>query len=190
MRRSRPPYVTANCRSHRVPLALPVGLLPGATGFASANSCSTLLAQVARLGRFWLALTSRGNTKRVHAAICKLTSQMHWQSQWHPKTKTGSNTLARPIRIPHSPLPTPHSPFPTQHSTFASSAPGRNRTCDKRFRKPLLYPLSYEGGWELFYRTDRDPSSMDHLRTVEIGCIHPHNCHRLIVAADGADWHR
>jgi hypothetical protein len=26
------------------------------------------------------------------------------------------------------------------------SAPGRNRTCDTRFRKPLLYPLSYEGG--------------------------------------------
>ena len=26
------------------------------------------------------------------------------------------------------------------------SAPGRNRTCDQRFRKPLLYPLSYEGG--------------------------------------------
>src|SRR5262245_46300657 len=25
------------------------------------------------------------------------------------------------------------------------SAPGRNRTCDTRFRKPLLYPLSYEG---------------------------------------------
>jgi hypothetical protein len=25
------------------------------------------------------------------------------------------------------------------------SAPGRNRTCDSRFRKPLLYPLSYEG---------------------------------------------
>jgi hypothetical protein len=24
-------------------------------------------------------------------------------------------------------------------------APGRNRTCDTRFRKPLLYPLSYEG---------------------------------------------
>jgi hypothetical protein len=22
---------------------------------------------------------------------------------------------------------------------------GRNRTCDTRFRKPLLYPLSYEG---------------------------------------------
>jgi hypothetical protein len=27
-----------------------------------------------------------------------------------------------------------------------SNAPGRNRTCDQRFRKPLLYPLSYEGG--------------------------------------------
>ena len=25
-------------------------------------------------------------------------------------------------------------------------APGMNRTCDLRFRKPLLYPLSYEGG--------------------------------------------
>jgi hypothetical protein len=24
-------------------------------------------------------------------------------------------------------------------------APGRIRTCDTRFRKPLLYPLSYEG---------------------------------------------
>lgn len=23
---------------------------------------------------------------------------------------------------------------------------GRNRTCDTRFRKPVLYPLSYEGG--------------------------------------------
>jgi hypothetical protein len=26
-----------------------------------------------------------------------------------------------------------------------SRAPGRNRTCDSRFRKPLLSPLSYEG---------------------------------------------
>ncbi len=24
-------------------------------------------------------------------------------------------------------------------------APGRNRTCDTRFRKPMLYPLSYGG---------------------------------------------
>ena len=27
-----------------------------------------------------------------------------------------------------------------------SSAPGMNRTCDLRFRKPLLYPLSYGSG--------------------------------------------
>ena len=26
------------------------------------------------------------------------------------------------------------------------SALGRIRTCDTRFRKPMLYPLSYEGG--------------------------------------------
>ena len=26
-----------------------------------------------------------------------------------------------------------------------SDAPGRIRTCDTRFRKPVLYPLSYEG---------------------------------------------
>ena len=27
-----------------------------------------------------------------------------------------------------------------------AGAPGRDRTCDLRFRKPLLYPLSYGGG--------------------------------------------
>jgi hypothetical protein len=30
-------------------------------------------------------------------------------------------------------------------SLFNSGAPGRIRTCDTRFRKPMLYPLSYEG---------------------------------------------
>ncbi len=29
---------------------------------------------------------------------------------------------------------------------FRGGAPGRIRTCDTRFRKPMLYPLSYEGG--------------------------------------------
>jgi hypothetical protein len=29
------------------------------------------------------------------------------------------------------------------HTSYG--APGRNRTCDTRFRKPVLYPLSYEG---------------------------------------------
>jgi hypothetical protein len=30
-------------------------------------------------------------------------------------------------------------------NTTRDRAPGRNRTCDTRFRKPLLSPLSYEG---------------------------------------------
>jgi hypothetical protein len=30
-------------------------------------------------------------------------------------------------------------------SAVSRSAPGRNRTSDTRFRKPLLYPLSYGG---------------------------------------------
>ena len=30
-------------------------------------------------------------------------------------------------------------------SRHHKSALGRNRTCDTRFRKPVLYPLSYEG---------------------------------------------
>lgn len=28
-------------------------------------------------------------------------------------------------------------------TTVLGHAPGRNRTCDQRFRRPLLYPLSY-----------------------------------------------
>ncbi len=28
---------------------------------------------------------------------------------------------------------------------FEDGAPDRTRTCDTRFRKPLLYPLSYRG---------------------------------------------
>ena len=31
-------------------------------------------------------------------------------------------------------------------STAVAGAPGTTRTCDLRFRKALLYPLSYEGG--------------------------------------------
>src|SRR5262249_31756980 len=31
------------------------------------------------------------------------------------------------------------------YNDWPSGAPGENRTCDQRFRKPLLYPLSYGG---------------------------------------------
>lgn len=37
--------------------------------------------------------------------------------------------------------------FASTAKTLANiGAPGRNRTCDARFRKPTLYPLSYGGG--------------------------------------------
>jgi hypothetical protein len=35
--------------------------------------------------------------------------------------------------------------FAFQCVSTALGAPGRTRTCDTRFRKPLLYPLSYGG---------------------------------------------
>src|SRR5690606_171369 len=36
---------------------------------------------------------------------------------------------------------------PLAYSLFTAGAPGRIRTCGTRFRKPLLYPLSYGGVW-------------------------------------------
>jgi hypothetical protein len=38
-----------------------------------------------------------------------------------------------------------HQPRRRFSSQAESGAPGRNRTSDTRFRKPVLYPLSYEG---------------------------------------------
>ena len=38
----------------------------------------------------------------------------------------------------------PLSEMVVEHNQMG--APGRIRTCDARFRKPTLYPLSYEGG--------------------------------------------
>ena len=46
-------------------------------------------------------------------------------------------------------LPVPLHTVPCDMQPVAPQAVGalgRNRTCDLRFRKPLLYPLSYEGG--------------------------------------------
>ena len=42
-----------------------------------------------------------------------------------------------------------HDPGVNDHRQLHThiGAPGRNRTCDTRFRKPVLYPLSYEGRW-------------------------------------------
>ena len=35
--------------------------------------------------------------------------------------------------------------WPSMVFLVNGGAPGRIRTCDTRFRKPMLYPLSYEG---------------------------------------------
>ena len=37
---------------------------------------------------------------------------------------------------------------------LVASALGRIRTCDTWFRKPVLYPLSYEGSAPTIYRAD------------------------------------
>src|ERR1700722_20104013 len=39
----------------------------------------------------------------------------------------------------------PHESTSVPFTRGFRSAPGRNRTCDARFRKPTLYPLSYWG---------------------------------------------
>jgi hypothetical protein len=54
-------------------------------------------------------------------------------------------------------MPQPHrrrsDPTSITRNTTRIGAPGRNRTCDTRFRKPLLSPLSYEGlGWSEYLR--------------------------------------
>jgi hypothetical protein len=57
------------------------------------------------------------------------------------------------VRIPPKPLPCASRlmapggpPDPAKMLELAVCAPGRIRTCDARFRKPTLYPLSYGGG--------------------------------------------
>ena len=54
------------------------------------------------------------------------------------------------------------SPFPTLDMRVIYQdlygALGRIRTCDTRFRKPMLYPLSYEGGMPGRIATNPRPS--------------------------------
>ncbi len=46
-------------------------------------------------------------------------------------------------------VPAPTSAVASSRCAGNGGAPGRIRTCDTRFRKPLLSPLSYEGGgWQ------------------------------------------
>src|SRR5674476_854804 len=40
-----------------------------------------------------------------------------------------------------------------RHMQARSGAPGLDRTADTRFRKPVLYPLSYEGAGGVYHRS-------------------------------------
>jgi hypothetical protein len=53
--------------------------------------------------------------------------------------------------------PSPCAPSAPAIARCGASAPGRIRTCDTRFRKPMLYPLSYEG---------KDHSNLNLLATI------------------------
>jgi hypothetical protein len=70
-------------------------------------------------------------------------------------------------------------------SLLKHGAPGRIRTCDTRFRKPMLYPLSYEGlrctfaqhgGWVL-------------VRRARVGCLAPDGLCRTCAACRGPASH-
>ena len=54
-------------------------------------------------------------------------------------SRRSTDRLLAPARLPRDNLEV----FISQKRT--SNAPGRIRTCDLRFRKPMLYPLSYRG---------------------------------------------
>src|SRR5205807_6370715 len=60
----------------------------------------------------------------------------------------GLQTAWMPISPVFWPLPPQAATSQNRVLTCADTfgAPGRNRTYDTRFRKPVLYPLSYEGG--------------------------------------------
>ncbi len=60
--------------------------------------------------------------------------------RWGLTTNGGSGRHTTAHGIGRLGLPSSEGELPDR-----GGAPGRNRTCDLRFRKPLLYPLSYEG---------------------------------------------
>ncbi len=79
----------------------------------------------------------------------KTTNQARCRITLSGTTVAAAQNAAR--RIASAARPTPGDPNPARRirrRRFESNpcgAPGRIRTCDARFRKPMLYPLSYEG---------------------------------------------
>src|SRR3954452_9083351 len=68
------------------------------------------------------------------------TSWTRSPTAWAQLVRTGCGLRAyRPLF--GAPTETPNKALTCRYA----SAPGRIRTCDTRFRKPMLYPLSYGG---------------------------------------------
>ena len=67
-------------------------------------------------------------------------------------------------------------------SLFNRGAPGRIRTCDTRFRKPMLYPLSYEGLLYAFAQHAGECRSVG----AGAGCLAPDGLCRTCAACRGA----
>ena len=68
-----------------------------------------------------------------------------------PTSRCSLPTIPRLELCRSDPIPPHWVPGRTHHGLgrlwlVGASALGRIRTCDTRFRKPMLYPLSYEGG--------------------------------------------
>jgi hypothetical protein len=91
-----------------------------------------------------LAPTTRSKDEPLAAPVPQFR-RTHWYPAdfWSPRRLSGTRSAS--------------------HETLAISAPGRNRTCDLRFRKPLLYPLSYGGNvLELLYFSSGTSPSIPH----------------------------
>ena len=67
---------------------------------------------------------------------------------------------------------------------FAQSAPGRSRTYGQRFRKPLLYPLSYGG------RRGLPASEDDSTKRLSGQRDQPIEAHAALTSAKGRGWRR
>ena len=108
-------------------------LTQGSSGPAPGPHCSGN-AKASGPGRMSLAAdyVYRAWRRRVPSTCAKLTSRNRRAADTH--TMKVSSSISRP-------------PVDVAH---VLRAPGRNRTDDTRFRKPRLYPLSYEGSVVVF----------------------------------------
>src|SRR3954469_14320361 len=97
-------------------------------------------------------------------ATCSATSWMPWRIAWMPLVRTGCGLRADRRRC----YACTESCGDSLPCTFFGG-PGRIRTCGTRFRKPLLYPLSYGA---LAERLTEPLGNTRHSRLVTTGEAH------------------